>query len=104
MTPKEQTLEKKAALVTLGKKVNDHLTLRTFLAGHRLSLADLAIWALLKQDGGFDAVGADAVHLHRWRSFLEAQDPIARVLGSSSGGSFEFKPAQRGGAGMFIRT
>eukprot|EP00004_Rigifila_ramosa_P022258 TRINITY_DN604_c1_g1_i2.p1 TRINITY_DN604_c1_g1~~TRINITY_DN604_c1_g1_i2.p1 ORF type:complete len:805 (+),score=242.55 TRINITY_DN604_c1_g1_i2:308-2722(+) len=50
--------------------LNSHLTLRTFLVGHSLTLADLAVWSALTEWLGFTGVqhkSADELpHLMRW--------------------------------------
>uniref|UniRef100_A0A4W6G4F0 Bifunctional glutamate/proline--tRNA ligase n=1 Tax=Lates calcarifer TaxID=8187 RepID=A0A4W6G4F0_LATCA len=56
------------------------LSLRTFLVGHALTLADLAIWAALKgqyQSGSVQ--GKSFSHISRWFSFLSSQVPFTAV-------------------------
>uniref|UniRef100_A0A4W6G4H1 Bifunctional glutamate/proline--tRNA ligase n=1 Tax=Lates calcarifer TaxID=8187 RepID=A0A4W6G4H1_LATCA len=52
------------------------LSLRTFLVGHALTLADLAIWAALK---GQYHQGKSFSHISRWFSFLSSQVPFTAV-------------------------
>uniref|UniRef100_A0A8C5EEK7 Bifunctional glutamate/proline--tRNA ligase n=1 Tax=Gouania willdenowi TaxID=441366 RepID=A0A8C5EEK7_GOUWI len=66
------------------------LSLRTFLVGHGLTLADLCVWAALKgcnalcfSEGHGDWTGQSKSfpHISRWFSFLSSQVPFA-VVGS----------------------
>ncbi|PFH37687.1 glutamate-tRNA ligase [Besnoitia besnoiti] len=68
-----------------------HLQLRTFVAGYRLSLADLALYSQLRRLADTEAQGGVApagwkdkfVHVSRWYSFLHGQQPIAGAVGSA---------------------
>uniref|UniRef100_A0A8C6PT85 Bifunctional glutamate/proline--tRNA ligase n=1 Tax=Nothobranchius furzeri TaxID=105023 RepID=A0A8C6PT85_NOTFU len=54
------------------------LSLRTFLVGHAITLADLSVWAALK---GYDwlSQGKSFPHVSRWFSFLTSQVPFSSV-------------------------
>ncbi|GAA6225930.1 bifunctional glutamate/proline--tRNA ligase-like [Lates japonicus] len=55
------------------------LSLRTFLVGHALTLADLAIWAALKGHEEWPSQGKSFSHISRWFSFLSSQVPFTAV-------------------------
>ncbi|MCJ8736924.1 hypothetical protein PDJAM_G00017910 [Pangasius djambal] len=58
------------------------LSLRTFLVGHTVTLADLCVWAALKGSGEWQAVQAKPgsfPHVCRWFSFLSSQVPFSEV-------------------------
>ncbi|XP_029951809.1 bifunctional glutamate/proline--tRNA ligase isoform X2 [Salarias fasciatus] len=64
-----------AALAALDKA----LSLRTFLVGHGLTLADLTVWAALKGHGLWPDPDRSLPHLDRWFSFLSSQVPFTAV-------------------------
>lgn len=55
------------------------LSLRTFLVGHALTLADLSVWAALKDDGEWPKQGKSFPHVSRWFFFLSSQVPFTAV-------------------------
>ncbi|KAJ8289165.1 hypothetical protein COCON_G00018240 [Conger conger] len=58
------------------------LSLRTFLVGHGLTLADLCVWAALKGSAGWQAIMSKPgpfSHIRRWFSFLSTQKPFTSV-------------------------
>lgn len=55
------------------------LSLRTFLVGHALTLADLSIWAALKGHEDWASQGKSFAHVSRWFSFLSSQVPFTAV-------------------------
>ncbi|XP_035290073.1 bifunctional glutamate/proline--tRNA ligase isoform X3 [Anguilla anguilla] len=58
------------------------LSLRTFLVGHSLTLADLCVWAVLKGSAGWQTILAKPgpfSHVRRWYSFLSTQNPFTAV-------------------------
>uniref|UniRef100_G3N980 GST C-terminal domain-containing protein n=2 Tax=Gasterosteus aculeatus aculeatus TaxID=481459 RepID=G3N980_GASAC len=55
------------------------LSLRTFLVGHSLTLADLSVWAALKGHAGWPSQGESFAHVNRWFSFLSTQVPFTAV-------------------------
>ncbi|XP_077941016.1 bifunctional glutamate/proline--tRNA ligase isoform X2 [Gasterosteus aculeatus] len=55
------------------------LSLRTFLVGHSLTLADLSVWAALKGHAGWPSQGESFAHVNRWFSFLSTQVPFTTV-------------------------
>ncbi|XP_055010679.1 bifunctional glutamate/proline--tRNA ligase isoform X2 [Boleophthalmus pectinirostris] len=64
-----------AALSELDKA----LSLRTFLVGHSLTLADLSVWAALKGHRDWPSKGKMFTHINRWFFFLNAQIPFSSV-------------------------
>ncbi|XP_059208523.1 bifunctional glutamate/proline--tRNA ligase isoform X2 [Centropristis striata] len=59
--------------------LNKTLSLRTFLVGHALTLADLSVWAALKGHGEWPGQGKSFSHVTRWFSFLSSQVPFTAV-------------------------
>nr|XP_019935574.1 PREDICTED: bifunctional glutamate/proline--tRNA ligase isoform X2 [Paralichthys olivaceus] len=55
------------------------LSLRTFLVGHAITLADLSVWAALKGHEGWPSQGKSFSHVNRWFSFLSSQVPFTAV-------------------------
>ncbi|XP_072321975.1 bifunctional glutamate/proline--tRNA ligase isoform X2 [Eucyclogobius newberryi] len=55
------------------------LSLRTFLVGHSLTLADLSVWAALKGHGDWPSKGKSLTHVNRWFFFLNSQVPFSSV-------------------------
>ncbi|XP_054468502.1 bifunctional glutamate/proline--tRNA ligase isoform X1 [Anoplopoma fimbria] len=55
------------------------LSLRTFLVGHTITLADLSVWAALKGHGEWPSQGKSFSHVNRWFSFLSSQVPFTAV-------------------------
>ncbi|KAL6112789.1 eprs1 [Pungitius sinensis] len=55
------------------------LSLRTFLVGHTLTLADLSVWGALKGHAGWPSQGESFSHVNRWFSFLSTQVPFTAV-------------------------
>ncbi|KAJ6666893.1 hypothetical protein lerEdw1_018895 [Lerista edwardsae] len=58
------------------QELNNSLSLRTYLVGNSLSLADLTVWATLKGSHAWQEQlrqGNAPVHVKRWYNFLEAQ-------------------------------
>ncbi|KAM7423657.1 hypothetical protein PAMA_000151 [Pampus argenteus] len=64
--------------VALGE-LDKALSLRTFLVGHALTLADLSVWAALKGHGEWPSQGKPFSHVNRWFSFLSSQVPFTAV-------------------------
>ncbi|XP_076596418.1 bifunctional glutamate/proline--tRNA ligase isoform X3 [Chaetodon auriga] len=64
--------------VALGE-LDKALSLRTFLVGHAVTLADLSVWAALKGHGEWPSQGKSFSHVNRWFSFLSSQVPFTAV-------------------------
>ncbi|XP_007481476.1 bifunctional glutamate/proline--tRNA ligase [Monodelphis domestica] len=63
-------------------ELNHCLSLRTYLVGNSLSLADLCVWATLKGNNKWQEQLKDSVaplHVKRWFGFLEAQHAFQSV-------------------------
>nr|XP_061796532.1 bifunctional glutamate/proline--tRNA ligase-like [Nerophis lumbriciformis] len=58
-------------------ELNKALSLRTFLVGHALTLADLSVWAALKGDDWSNNKAFS--HVSRWFSFLSSQVPFTNL-------------------------
>ncbi len=65
-----------AAIPSLLKVVNDHLSDKTYMAGQSLSLADFAIFVLIKRV----TVTTDLVHVLRWQALVNAVIPVLDAL------------------------
>ncbi|XP_043954745.1 bifunctional glutamate/proline--tRNA ligase isoform X2 [Gambusia affinis] len=55
------------------------LSLRTFLVGHALTLADLSVWAALKDHSSWPSQSKGFPHVSRWFFFLNSQVPFSSV-------------------------
>ncbi|XP_073320105.1 bifunctional glutamate/proline--tRNA ligase isoform X2 [Pagrus major] len=55
------------------------LSLRTFLVGHAITLADLSVWAALKGHGEWPSQGKSFSHVNRWFFFLSSQMPFSAI-------------------------
>lgn len=55
------------------------LSLRTFLVGNALTLADLSVWAALKEHKDWPNQGKSFPHVSRWFFFLNSQVPFSAV-------------------------
>uniref|UniRef100_A0A8C4HIW8 Bifunctional glutamate/proline--tRNA ligase n=1 Tax=Dicentrarchus labrax TaxID=13489 RepID=A0A8C4HIW8_DICLA len=64
--------------VALGE-LDKALSLRTFLVGHAITLADLSVWAALKGHGEWPSQGKSFSHVSRWFYFLSSQVPFSAV-------------------------
>ncbi|XP_033961262.1 bifunctional glutamate/proline--tRNA ligase isoform X1 [Pseudochaenichthys georgianus] len=55
------------------------LSLRTFLVGQSVTLADLSVWAALKGHAEWPSQGKTCSHVNRWFFFLSSQVPFTAV-------------------------
>nr|XP_033793348.1 bifunctional glutamate/proline--tRNA ligase isoform X2 [Geotrypetes seraphini] len=75
-------LSKASSYRTSIEELNHCLSLRTYLVGNILSLADLCIWAVITGSSAWQKQlkqNKAPVHVKRWYSFLEAQDIFQAV-------------------------
>ncbi|PNH09799.1 putative glutamate--tRNA ligase, cytoplasmic [Tetrabaena socialis] len=96
-----------AALESQCSALNDYLTLRTFLVGYNLTIADLAVWGQLHASPLWKKVrtGGKVPHLARWftfcsevpqvRSAVEELEALGKKGGPAAAGGA--KPAAGGG-------
>ncbi|XP_030800485.1 bifunctional glutamate/proline--tRNA ligase isoform X5 [Camarhynchus parvulus] len=78
------------------QELNHCLSLRTYLVGNSLSLADLCVWAVLKDNGTWQEQleqNKAPVHAKRWYSFLEVQRAFQSVGAKWAAGSPKVKMA-----------
>lgn len=70
------------AIGAVADQIDQYLTLRTFLHGHRISIADLALWGLVKSSSTFSAVlrRSQHVHLARWYAFIDGLDYTLKAV------------------------
>ncbi|XP_068175234.1 bifunctional glutamate/proline--tRNA ligase isoform X3 [Antennarius striatus] len=74
-----QRLCSQSALTEVLGELDRALSLRTFLVGHSVTLADLSVWAALKCNGGWPSQGKSFTHVNRWFFFLSSQVPFTSV-------------------------
>ncbi|XP_077376307.1 bifunctional glutamate/proline--tRNA ligase isoform X2 [Festucalex cinctus] len=55
------------------------LSLRTFLVGHALTLADMSVWAALKSHSAWPTKDKTFSHVSRWFFFLSSQVPFTAL-------------------------
>lgn len=88
-------------------ELNHCLSLRTYLVGNSLSLADLCVWAALKGSETWQEQLREnraPVHVKRWFGFLEAQQAF-RSVGTTWGGpaaKAKVAPQKRQDVGKFV--
>ncbi|XP_021402506.2 bifunctional glutamate/proline--tRNA ligase isoform X5 [Lonchura striata] len=78
------------------QELNHCLSLRTYLVGNSLSLADLCVWAVLKDNSMWQEQieqNKAPVHAKRWYSFLEAQHAFQSVGAKWAAGTPKVKMA-----------
>ncbi|XP_064270207.1 bifunctional glutamate/proline--tRNA ligase isoform X4 [Passer domesticus] len=78
------------------QELNHCLSLRTYLVGNSLSLADLCVWAVLKDNSTWQEQleqNKAPVHAKRWYSFLEAQHAFQSVGAKWAAGTPKVKMA-----------
>ncbi|XP_053829546.1 bifunctional glutamate/proline--tRNA ligase isoform X3 [Vidua macroura] len=78
------------------QELNHCLSLRTYLVGNSLSLADLCVWAVLKDNSTWQEQleqNKAPVHAKRWYSFLEVQRAFQSVGAKWAAGTPKFKMA-----------
>ncbi|XP_039557979.1 bifunctional glutamate/proline--tRNA ligase isoform X2 [Passer montanus] len=78
------------------QELNHCLSLRTYLVGNSLSLADLCVWAVLKDNSTWQEQleqNKAPVHAKRWYSFLEAQRAFQSVGAKWAAGTPKVKMA-----------
>ncbi|KAM4602394.1 bifunctional glutamate/proline--tRNA ligase isoform 2-T2 [Polymixia lowei] len=68
-----------AGLAAALGELDKALSLRTYLVGHTITLADLCVWAALKGHAEWAGQTASFSHVSRWFSFLGSQVPFAAV-------------------------
>ncbi|XP_009094639.1 bifunctional glutamate/proline--tRNA ligase isoform X2 [Serinus canaria] len=78
------------------QELNHCLSLRTYLVGNSLSLADLCVWAVLKDSSTWQGQleqNKAPVHAKRWYSFLEVQRAFQSVGAKWAAGTPKVKMA-----------
>ncbi|XP_062427786.1 bifunctional glutamate/proline--tRNA ligase isoform X5 [Rhea pennata] len=89
------------------QELNHCLSLRTYLVGNSLSLADLCVWAVLKDNNIWQEQvqqNEAPVHAKRWYSFLEAQGAFQSVGAKWIAGAPKVKMAteKKADVGKFV--
>ncbi|KAM4679684.1 bifunctional glutamate/proline--tRNA ligase isoform 2-T2 [Amazona ochrocephala] len=89
------------------QELNHSLSLRTYLVGNSLSLADLCVWAVLKGNNIWQEQlqqNKAPVHAKRWYSFLEAQH-VFQAVGAkwaSDTPKVKMAPEKKADVGKFV--
>ncbi|XP_053568750.1 bifunctional glutamate/proline--tRNA ligase [Bombina bombina] len=89
------------------KELNHILSTRTYLVGDALSIADLCVWAALKESNTWQkqlTQNKAPVHVKRWYSFLEAQGAFNTVCNkwSKSVAPQKVAPEKKQDVGKFV--
>ncbi|XP_075003202.1 bifunctional glutamate/proline--tRNA ligase isoform X2 [Calonectris borealis] len=89
------------------QELNHCLSLRTYLVGNSLSLADLCVWAVLKDNNIWQEQlqqNKAPVHAKRWYSFLEVQRAFQSVGAKWASGTPKVKMAteKKADVGKFV--
>ncbi|KAM9564591.1 bifunctional glutamate/proline--tRNA ligase isoform 2-T2 [Guaruba guarouba] len=89
------------------QELNHSLSLRTYLVGNSLSLADFCVWAVLKGNNIWQEQlqqNKAPVHVKRWYSFLEAQHVFQAVGAkwSSDAPKVKMAPEKKADVGKFV--
>lgn len=71
-----------SSISPVADRIDTHLTLRTFLQGYRVSVADWALWGLIKSSSTFSAVlkRAQHVHLARWYNLIDGLEASIKAV------------------------
>ncbi|KAM9016851.1 bifunctional glutamate/proline--tRNA ligase isoform 3-T3 [Ara ararauna] len=89
------------------QELNHSLSLRTYLVGNSLSLADFCVWAVLKGNNIWQEQlqqNKAPVHAKRWYSFLEAQH-VFQAVGAkwaSDAPKVKMAPEKKADVGKFV--
>lgn len=64
------------------EEIDSHLTLRTFLVGYTITIADIAVFGAIKGNASaFSAAKKPTyINLHRWFKYLESHETVARAV------------------------
>ncbi|KAB8203330.1 hypothetical protein BDV34DRAFT_214701 [Aspergillus parasiticus] len=57
------------------RAVLSHLTLRSYVVGYSLTLADVALWGILRSNRVIVGLRRNSVNINRWFSFVESTNP-----------------------------
>ena len=57
------------------RELESHLTLRSYIVGHCLTLADLAVWGTLRGNKVFAGIRGNYINVSRWFKFIETSNP-----------------------------
>ncbi|KAM8810152.1 bifunctional glutamate/proline--tRNA ligase isoform 2-T2 [Eudromia elegans] len=100
-------LSSASSFLSAVQELNHCLSLRTYLVGNSLSLADLCVWAVLKDNNIWQEQLQQSeapVHVKRWYGFLEAQGAFQSVGAKWSAGAPKVKMAteKKADVGKFV--
>lgn len=57
------------------KELEFHLSLRSYIVGYSLTLADLAVWGVLRGNMVTTSLRRNCVNISRWFEFIEISNP-----------------------------
>jgi glutamyl-tRNA synthetase len=57
------------------KELESHLMLRSYIVGYSLTLADIAVWGVLRGNLVIGNLRRDSINVNRWFDFIEASNP-----------------------------
>lgn len=76
------------------KELESHLTLRSYIVGYSLSLADIAVWGALRGNKVTTTIRRNCVNISRWFEFIEASNAwITPVVADLSNAARQRKAA-----------
>ncbi|EEH39882.1 glutamyl-tRNA synthetase [Paracoccidioides lutzii Pb01] len=82
------------------KELDSHLTLRSYIVGYALTLADLAVWGTLRGNRiAISAIRKAATNTSRWFSFIEASYPWVNIAVAELSASAQKRKAAASAAG-----
>uniref|UniRef100_A0A670I263 Bifunctional glutamate/proline--tRNA ligase n=1 Tax=Podarcis muralis TaxID=64176 RepID=A0A670I263_PODMU len=87
------------------QELNNCLSLRTYLVGNSLSLADFSVWATLKGNSAGQELllhGKAPVHVKRWYNFLETQHVFQSVGSRWTISTTTSPPEKKQDVGKFV--
>ncbi|KAB8278486.1 glutamyl-tRNA synthetase [Aspergillus minisclerotigenes] len=57
------------------KELESHLTLRSYIVSYSLTLADVALWGILRSNRVIVGLRRNSININRWFSFVESTNP-----------------------------
>ncbi|GMF97880.1 unnamed protein product [[Candida] boidinii] len=81
------------------EKLDAHLNFRTFVIGHKITLADIAIWGILRGNAMMGSVIKNSVYINvtRWYQFFENDKRFSGMVELLNKSLAELKKASKGG-------
>jgi glutamyl-tRNA synthetase len=57
------------------EELEDHLTLRSYIVGYSITLADIAIWGVIRGNRMMPSLKRNSVNINRWFDFIAFSNP-----------------------------